>query len=92
MSQITLKGITKKYGEKTVVDHVDLDMENGSLVSILGPSGCGKTTILRMIAGFEVPDGGDVLFDGADGNTEVGGDLIRGLAVRDRQENLLLAS
>ena len=64
MSQITLKGITKKYGEKTVVDHVDLDMENGSLVSILGPSGCGKTTILRMIAGFEVPDGGDVLFDG----------------------------
>lgn len=64
MSQVTLKGITKVYGSNTVVDHVDLDIENGSLVSILGPSGCGKTTILRMIAGFETPDDGDVLFDG----------------------------
>lgn len=64
MSQVTLKGITKIYGGNTVVDHVDLDIENGSLVSILGPSGCGKTTILRMIAGFETPDDGDVLFDG----------------------------
>lgn len=64
MSQVTLKGITKIFGGNTVVDHVDLDIENGSLVSILGPSGCGKTTILRMIAGFEMPDDGDVLFDG----------------------------
>jgi len=63
MSQVSLKKLTKIYGEKTVVDHIDLDIENGTLVSILGPSGCGKTTTLRMIAGFELPDDGEVLFD-----------------------------
>lgn len=63
MSQVSLKGLTKIYGSNTVVDHIDLTIENGSLVSILGPSGCGKTTTLRMIAGFELPDDGEVLFD-----------------------------
>lgn len=63
MSQVSLKGLTKIYGDNTVVDHIDLEIENGSLVSILGPSGCGKTTTLRMIAGFELPDDGEVLFD-----------------------------
>lgn len=63
MSQVSLKKLTKVYGEKTVVDHIDLEIENGTLVSILGPSGCGKTTTLRMIAGFELPDDGEVLFD-----------------------------
>ncbi|MCI8285677.1 MAG: ABC transporter ATP-binding protein [Firmicutes bacterium] len=63
MSKVTLKNITKVYGTNTVVDHINLEVENGSLVSILGPSGCGKTTTLRMIAGFELPDDGEVLFD-----------------------------
>ena len=63
MSTVSLKGLTKTYGENTVVDHIDLEIKNGSLVSILGPSGCGKTTTLRMIAGFELPDAGEVLFD-----------------------------
>lgn len=63
MSKVTLKNITKVYGTNTVVNHINLEVENGSLVSILGPSGCGKTTTLRMIAGFEIPDDGEVLFD-----------------------------
>lgn len=63
MARVNLKNITKVYGSNTVVDHINLDVEDGSLVSILGPSGCGKTTTLRMIAGFEIPDDGEVLFD-----------------------------
>ena len=64
MSRVNLEQITKIYGNHTVVDHIDLEVEDGSLVSILGPSGCGKTTTLRMIAGFEKPDAGRILFDG----------------------------
>ena len=64
MSRVNLEQITKVYGNHTVVDHIDLEVEDGSLVSILGPSGCGKTTTLRMIAGFEKPDAGRILFDG----------------------------
>lgn len=64
MAKVELKNLTKIYGQNTVVDHINLEIENGTLVSILGPSGCGKTTTLRMIAGFEHPEDGDVLFDG----------------------------
>ena len=63
MSEVTLKNLTKVYGSNTVVDHIDLTVADGTLTSILGPSGCGKTTTLRMIAGFEVPQDGDILFD-----------------------------
>ncbi len=64
MSEVILKNLTKKYGTNTVVDNINLKAENGKLVSILGPSGCGKTTTLRMIAGFEKPDSGEIFFDG----------------------------
>lgn len=64
MSEVSLKKLTKVYGNTTVVDHIDLTVPDGTLTSILGPSGCGKTTTLRMIAGFETPESGDVLFDG----------------------------
>lgn len=63
MSTVILKGIVKKYGQNTVVKGIDLTAEDGKLVSILGPSGCGKTTTLRMIAGFEKSDGGEIYFD-----------------------------
>ncbi len=64
MADVTLCNLTKSFGDNIVVDHVNMEIPNGMLVSILGPSGCGKTTLLRLIAGFEVPDGGDILFDG----------------------------
>lgn len=49
---LELKGIVKKFGQNTVVNHVDLLIRDGEFFTLLGPSGCGKTTLLRMIAGF----------------------------------------
>ena len=63
---IELKGITKAYDGETVLDHINLDIYDNEFVTLLGPSGCGKTTTLRIIAGFEQPDEGDVLFLGED--------------------------
>ena len=51
-------------GEVTAVDHVDIEIEKGELVTLLGPSGCGKTTTLRLIAGFEFPSQGTIRLDG----------------------------
>ncbi|MDE6188839.1 MAG: ABC transporter ATP-binding protein [Clostridia bacterium] len=63
---IQLQGLVKKYGDKTVVKGINLNIKEGEFVTFLGPSGCGKTTTLRMIAGFELPTEGKVLFDGKD--------------------------
>ena len=63
---IELKGITKAFDGVTVLDHIDLDIYDNEFVTLLGPSGCGKTTTLRIIAGFEQADEGDVLFNGED--------------------------
>lgn len=63
---IILKALSKHYQGKTAVDGVSLEVAPGELVSLLGPSGCGKTTTLRMVAGFETPDGGQVLFGSQD--------------------------
>jgi spermidine/putrescine ABC transporter ATP-binding subunit len=52
--------VTKRYGDTTAVKNLTLDIPRGSFFSLLGPSGCGKTTTLRLIAGFELPDEGDV--------------------------------
>ena len=60
--QIVLKNIVKRFGQNTVVNHVDLVIRDGEFFTLLGPSGCGKTTLLRMIAGFNQPDEGDILF------------------------------
>ncbi len=65
---VRLSGITKVFGsgedEVVAVDSVDLEVQEGELVTLLGPSGCGKTTTLRMIAGFEYPSAGDIYVDG----------------------------
>ncbi len=62
---VSLRGITKVYGDHVAVDRLDLEIQAGEFISLLGPSGCGKTTTLRMIAGFEHPDAGDILISGS---------------------------
>ncbi len=59
---ITLNDISVAFDGETVLNHLNLDIRDGEFVTILGPSGCGKTTTLRIIAGFQEPDSGDVLF------------------------------
>ena len=63
---ISLRGLTKSFGAVTAVANLDLDIKPGEFFSMLGPSGSGKTTVLRMIAGFELPTAGTVLLDGED--------------------------
>src|SRR5262245_24631867 len=61
---ITVRGLTKRHGPVTAVADLDLDIAAGEFVTVLGPSGCGKTTTLMCIAGFTLPDAGDILVDG----------------------------
>jgi spermidine/putrescine transport system ATP-binding protein len=61
---VVLAGITKHYGDQRAVDDLSLTIQPGEFLSLLGPSGCGKTTTLRMIAGFEHPDAGDIVISG----------------------------
>ena len=63
---IKIRNVTKKFGEFTAVDNIDLDIYKGELFSLLGGSGCGKTTLLRMLAGFEPPSSGTIYIDGVD--------------------------
>lgn len=63
---ISLRGLTKTFGDITAVDGIDLDLAEGEFFSMLGPSGSGKTTVLRMVAGFETPTAGQVLLGGVD--------------------------
>ncbi|MBM3523778.1 MAG: ABC transporter ATP-binding protein [Alphaproteobacteria bacterium] len=64
MSGVSLRGVVKRYGETTAVDAVDLDVAPGEFLAVLGPSGCGKTTLLRLVAGFESPDAGEITLGG----------------------------
>ncbi len=60
MSTIRVSELTKRFGDLVAVDHIELDVGAGEVLCLLGPSGCGKTTTLRMIAGLEIPDSGDI--------------------------------
>ena len=61
---VELKNVTKNFGNQQVLNGIDLNIYENEFLTLLGPSGCGKTTILRIIAGFEEPSGGQVLFNG----------------------------
>lgn len=63
---IQLKNVTKIFDGVTVIDKMNMNIKKGEFVTLLGPSGCGKSTTLRMIAGFETPDSGDILLGGKD--------------------------
>ncbi len=72
--------VVKRFAEHRAVDSLSFSVERGSFFSILGPSGCGKTTLLRMIAGFIEPDGGDIA---------IGGKSMRGVAPNRRPVNMV---
>src|SRR5215204_5468306 len=63
---VAMRGLSKSFGEVLAVDAIDLDIYDGEFLTLLGPSGSGKTTVLRMIAGFELPSAGTVSLNGID--------------------------
>ena len=75
---VELVGVTKRFGDAVAVDRLDLTIEPGEFIALLGPSGCGKTTTLRMIAGFEHPDEGEI---------RISGEAVRGVPPHRRHVN-----
>ena len=75
MGQVIAKQLTKQFGDVAAVNGVDLEVRDGEFMVFLGPSGCGKTTILRMIAGLEMPTSGDII---------IGNNVVNGLPPRAR--------
>src|SRR5947209_15319283 len=68
MGSVSLRGVRKSFGTVDVIKGVDLDVVDGEFLVFVGPSGCGKSTMLRMIAGLESIDGGDLMIDGQRAN------------------------
>lgn len=66
MALLDIRNLTRRFGDYTAVDDISLSVEAGEFFTLLGPSGCGKTTLLRMIAGFDMPDAGQIMLDGID--------------------------
>ena len=77
---LAVDSLVKRFADYSAVEDLSFTVERGSFFSILGPSGCGKTTLLRMIAGFTAPDGGDIL---------IGGRSMRGVAPNRRPVNMV---
>lgn len=68
MKEVSLRGITKTFGQLTVLDRIDLEIHSGEFLVLVGPSGCGKSTLLRMVAGLEPISGGDLVIGGERAN------------------------
>ena len=66
MALLEIRNVSRRFGSLAAVDDVSIAIEAGEFFTLLGPSGCGKTTLLRMIAGFDLPDAGQILLDGRD--------------------------
>ncbi|MEO7761248.1 MAG: ABC transporter ATP-binding protein [Casimicrobiaceae bacterium] len=66
MALLEIQGVVRRFGDFVAVDRVSVDINAGEFFTLLGPSGCGKTTLLRMIAGFDLPDQGRILLNGED--------------------------
>src|SRR6266545_6519713 len=75
MAAVTVRNITKSFGDLEVIHGIDLHIEDGSFVVLLGPSGCGKSTLLRMIAGLETVTKGDI---------EIAGKRVNDVHPKDR--------
>ena len=83
MAEVLLRGATKRFDGRVAVDHLDIDVADGELLVLLGPSGCGKTTALRMVAGLEEPDEGEI---------EIGGQVVNDVDPKDRDVAMVFQS
>ena len=83
MADVGLEGIHKSFGETAIVRGVDLEVRSGELMVLVGPSGCGKTTLLRLIAGLEQADGGEI---------RIGGERVNEVSPRDRDVGMVFQS
>src|SRR5512146_1365259 len=83
MADVTFTDVSKRYGEATVIEHLDLHVDDGELMVLVGPSGCGKSTALRMIAGLE---------DVTAGTVSIGGRVVNDLAPKDRDIAMVFQS
>lgn len=82
-SYIEIRNVVKSFGNNTVLKHINLDVNEGEMVTLLGPSGCGKSTLLRAIAGLNDVDEGSVFLDGKD---------VTNVDVRQRQVGMVFQS
>jgi ABC-type Fe3+/spermidine/putrescine transport system ATPase subunit len=80
---LEIRNLTKNFGSVTALNNISLDIKTNEMFALLGPSGCGKTTLLRIIAGFEYPDSGQVLMNQAD---------LLAIPTRTRPVNLRIVS
>ena len=80
---LSIRNITKNFGEGNVLSGVSLDVRRGEFVTLLGASGCGKTTTLRIVSGLEMPDEGEVILEGRD---------VTALAPEERPVNTVFQS
>jgi multiple sugar transport system ATP-binding protein len=83
MASVRFEGVVKRFGAITVVDRLDLEVEDGEFLVVVGPSGCGKSTLLRLLAGLETPD---------EGRISIGGRVVNGVAPRDRDIAMVFQS
>src|SRR6059058_496530 len=83
MSDVTFDDVAKRYGDVSVIEHLDLHIRDHELMVLVGPSGCGKSTALRMIAGLE---------DVSSGNVSIGGRVVNTLAPKDRDIAMVFQS
>ncbi|WP_252231166.1 ATP-binding cassette domain-containing protein [Clostridium sp. ZBS15] len=85
---ITVKNITKKYGEKKVVDNVSLDLHENQIISFIGPNGAGKSTLLSMISRLAKKDSGDVVIDAKELSTWQDKDLSKTISILKQNNNI----
>src|SRR6202163_206684 len=83
MSSVTFTEVAKRYGDVSVIEHLNLDVNDHELMVLVGPSGCGKSTALRMIAGLE---------DVSAGTISIGGRVVNELAPKDRDIAMVFQS
>lgn len=85
---IEVRNLTKKYGDKTVVDNVSLNIEKGKITSFIGPNGAGKSTVLSMIARIMDKNQGDIFIDGTNLENWDSGELAKKLAILKQSNNI----